>query len=101
MIPTWSLVDRLRKSREAAGLTQQQLAKALGVSRRTLVTYERNDQLKRRVLMAWALATGVPLAWLEQGTEPENGPDGGPDQGLGVSPCNHRIATLLSFPTAA
>lgn len=72
----WSLTDRLRKAREHAGLKQQELADRIGVSRGAVGNYEQGiTEPKRPVLLSWALATRVPLKWLQTG---QRGPDGGP-----------------------
>lgn len=63
-IPVWTQPDRLRKAREHAGLSQDQLADRVGISRRSVSTYEANGTSKRPVLLAWALVCGVPLSWL-------------------------------------
>ena len=64
--PEWTLTDRLRKAREHSGLEQTEIAEVMGVSVRSIRNYEagRNTP-KRPQLIAWAFATGVPLAWLE------------------------------------
>lgn len=62
-------------------MTQTELAELLGIGRRTVIRYEATatvGETKRPVLIAWALATGVPLAWLETGQAPHLG---GPDNG--------------------
>lgn len=78
-IPRWSLGDYLRKAREHAGLEQAQLAVDLGISRNTVINYERGKVSPRRaVIMAWAMRTGVPVEWLEGSESPRpDGPDGG------------------------
>jgi len=64
--PDWPLTDRLRRAREFAGLDQAKLAVDLGVSKNTISNYERGFTRPRRSqLLAWAMATGVALAWLE------------------------------------
>lgn len=79
-VPGWTLNDRLRKSREAAGLEQVQLASRLGVSRGTISNAERGAVKPRRaVVMAWAVATGVDVEWLLD-EDPRPGP------GVGVLP---------------
>lgn len=63
----WDLVDRLNKSlRVSPFRTSTDLAAALGVHRNTVSNYL-SGRIKpdRRTLMAWALACGVPFAWLE------------------------------------
>jgi transcriptional regulator with XRE-family HTH domain len=81
VVPGWTVSDRLRKAREHAGLEQAELAADLGVSRNTVVNYERGRVEPRRpVLVAWALRTGVPLVWLVTGdasSPRQDGPDGG------------------------
>jgi len=79
-VPEWTLGDRLRKARESAGMNQSTLAETTGISRRSISSYESSEAMpKRPQLIAWALATGVPLEWLETGAESPRpvGPDGG------------------------
>ena len=80
-MPQWTQADHLRKAREHAELEQADLATAIGVSRNTVINYERGKvQPRKHVVMAWALATGVPVVWLETGNAPgggQPGPDGG------------------------
>jgi DNA-binding XRE family transcriptional regulator len=64
--PTWTLADRLRKSREYAGLTQHDLAETIGVAQRSISAYEGGARVKRPVVLAWALACGVDLGWLTE-----------------------------------
>ena len=65
-VPDWPLVYRLRRAREFAGLDQEQLAGAVGLSSNTISNYERGFTRPRRPqLIAWAMATGVSLEWLE------------------------------------
>uniref|UniRef100_UPI000A0680C3 helix-turn-helix domain-containing protein n=1 Tax=Humibacter albus TaxID=427754 RepID=UPI000A0680C3 len=67
-IPEWSVADRLRKARESAGLEQVELADAAGISRGTISAAENGYRVPNRAtLQMWALATGVPLGWIEQG----------------------------------
>lgn len=72
-VPAWTLGDRLRKAREHAGLSQDDLAVAIGVSRRSVSTYESGgvEHVKRPVLFAWATLCGVDLAWLEGPEAPD------------------------------
>lgn len=41
VIPEWTLADRLRKAREMAELDQAQMADRIGVSRRSVINYEK------------------------------------------------------------
>lgn len=76
LVPAWTLGDRLRKAREAAGLSQGDLSTAIDVSRRAISNYELgNYQPKRPVILSWAMCCGVDVAWLRDGITPANSPD--------------------------
>lgn len=76
-IPTWTRADRLRKARESSGLDQTALGQRIGVSRGTISNAERGTvEPRRAVIMAWAMATGVPLSWIDTGEAPSPGGDG-------------------------
>mgnify|MGYP003388870404 CR=1 FL=1 len=65
-VPTWTLGDRLRKARESAGLKQEELAEALGLTRHPIADYENDVRApKRAIIMAVAMRCGVPVDWLE------------------------------------
>lgn len=67
-VPEFTLGDRLRRSREAVGLTQTELADMAGFSQRSVSNYEADvtvPALDR--LRAWADACQVNLAWLAYG----------------------------------
>jgi transcriptional regulator with XRE-family HTH domain len=70
-IPTWTRGDKLRKARETAGLNQQQLADAIGISRRSVSTYESAGTSNRPVLRSWAAECNVPVRWLEECCTPD------------------------------
>lgn len=81
---SWNLHDRLHKSLRVSGHTALSLATVLGLHRNTINSYlSGKTAIDRRTLIAWAFATGVPLAWLETGDGPdlttrihvETGPD--------------------------
>src|SRR4029077_20727315 len=74
-IPQWTMLDRLRKARETAGFSKEDLAAALEVSRSTVGNYE-NGKVRPQpiVVKMWAMITGVPVEWIRTGTTP---PDGG------------------------
>ena len=60
--------DRLCKARGLTGLTVAEFAHVIGVAPRTVTNAELGSHAVRRTtLMAWSMATGVPLAWLESG----------------------------------
>lgn len=84
VIPHWTQGDRLRKARSLTGLTSRQFAERLGVSLNTIVNAEGDKRKVRRItLLAWAMATGVPVEWLETGVVP---PAGGPREPDGWAP---------------
>ncbi|MGW9567156.1 helix-turn-helix domain-containing protein [Prescottella equi] len=78
-VPEFVLSDRCQKAREYAGLDQGELADRLGVARSTVARVEQGKtvRVKRPLLLAWALATGVNLQWLETGEVPSPDDDGG------------------------
>lgn len=77
IIPEWTMADRLRKAREVSDLDQTELAQRIDVSRQTISNYESGRVAPRKiVLKQWALATGVPLEWIETGHAPTGNDDG-------------------------
>jgi transcriptional regulator with XRE-family HTH domain len=75
-----TLGDRISASREAAGLSQDQVGRQLGVRARTVAEWE-NDQSEPRPNRLHLLCgvLGVPLMWLMTGKGdgvPEPGPSG-------------------------
>jgi transcriptional regulator with XRE-family HTH domain len=78
-IPVISVRHRLRIAREHAGLEQDELADRVGISRNTVGNIEKGrlkTPPRKIVVNAWALACGVPVQWILDGTLPD-GPDGG------------------------
>lgn len=75
-VPAWTLADRLRKARDHAKLSQQELAAAIGISRASVSGYEAGyREPPRPVLIVWAMVCHVDLEWL---TGPSNHPAGQP-----------------------
>lgn len=73
-IPEITLPWRLRIARAETELDQEPFAKRIGISKRSVVNYEKGHKTPNRpVLLSWALATGVPVEWLMYGTD--TGPD--------------------------
>lgn len=67
---TWSLSERLRRSRLFAGLEQEQMARALGVARNTVSNWERGrSEPPASSFVRWASLVGVPLEWLAEGVD--------------------------------
>jgi transcriptional regulator with XRE-family HTH domain len=62
---TWTLGDRLRKARRAAGLSATEMAERLMVNRNSVSNWENDHNRPRpRDLLAWADACGVDVEWL-------------------------------------
>lgn len=94
VIPEWTMGDRLRKARELTGLSQSQFAKALEISPKTVGSYETGRVAVRRIVVrAWSMRTGVPVEWLETGAAPSPGGDGAVD---GVPPKGFEPSTFRS-----
>ena len=67
-IPTFTLGDRLRKAREHAGVSVDEMAAILDVSDRTVRNYEGDKTpIKRPSVVAYAMRCNVPIDWLIAG----------------------------------
>ena len=76
-VPEFSMGDRLRKAREHTGMTTREFADHIGVSQKTINNAEADKHgVRKIVLNAWSLATGVSVEWLKDGTV-SGGPGGG------------------------
>jgi transcriptional regulator with XRE-family HTH domain len=65
---TWTLADRLKKSRQLAGLDQDEMAKRLGIARNTISSYETGkSEPSATTFVLWAGMTGATLEWLAAG----------------------------------
>lgn len=70
--------DRLRKSLQLSGISSQEMADYLEVSRNTISRWINDEREPNRTFVRlWSLRTGVPLAWIETGVVPED--NGGGD----------------------
>lgn len=77
-VPEFTLGDRLRRSREAVGLTQVELASTIGISQRSVSNYEADVTVPNLLtLRVWASATQVNLPWLAHGRPDSPPPTGG------------------------
>lgn len=66
----------IREAREERGLTQEELAKMVGINRVTLSRYETEERsIKVGVLAAIADALDVPIDYLVRGKEKEPSPE--------------------------
>ena len=97
---------RLRIAREWAHLEQAELAEKMGISRQSVSSAENGKTTPRKItLNAWALACGVPVGWLKNGSTPAgpDGPDEGgecPQQGSNLRPADYKsvVVPLWSPP---
>ena len=65
-VPEWTRGDRLRKSREFAGYSIQEMADLLGYHRNTITAYESDERpIRPGTVRAWADLCGVDLEWLD------------------------------------
>jgi transcriptional regulator with XRE-family HTH domain len=80
-VPEFDISDRLRKALRYAGVSVQEMAEELGMSRNSPGNYLNGRGVPdKRTLMVWALKTGVSYEWLATGKAQMRGPDG--DGGL-------------------
>lgn len=64
-----SIEDRIKEARKAAGLSQTELAEAVGVTRSAVAYWEAGRNIPRRdVIAKIAEVTGKSIPWLELGT---------------------------------
>lgn len=69
-IPRPNKAQRMRLAREHRGLDTKEFAYEIGVSRQSVMAYERGAQNARPVVLRmWSMATGVSFHWLETGEE--------------------------------
>ena len=89
VIPELTDARRLMLARLHADMSQSEFARVLGVTPATVQRAEAGlTRPRRTTFMAWSLATGVDLQWLETGKTPTPGDDG-PDQGVSLTGGKH------------
>lgn len=84
LVPQFDLADRMRKGLRITGLTVQEMADYLGVTRTTVSNWI-NGHIKpsTQTQRLWAMRTGVSYVWLTTGEHPHQAV---PDEGVGVLP---------------
>lgn len=96
----FGIADRLRASREDAGMDQRMFAERTGLSRATISNYERGIHKPRRPqLVVWALATGFSMHWLETGEPGPDDHDGGGVRREGIEPPTRWLGVSLGEMT--
>lgn len=99
VIPELTDNRRLMLARLHAGMSQAEFARALGVTAATVQRAEAgNTRPRRTTFMAWSLATGVDLRWLETGDETP--PEGGPEQGGSIT-CEYPVTASVTLVSVA
>lgn len=110
-VPEFDMADRLRKALRHADVGVQEIADYLGVSRNTVGAWinGRTPPTKAYVRL-WAMRTGVPFEWLQNGKSPQPvGPDGGslpvterlPHLDSNQEPAGYQVRATLNRPLAA
>lgn len=89
--------DRLDKALRVSGMSHKDMAEYLEVSRNTISNYT-NDKtpVKRHILVAWALKTGVPLEWILTGDAESRRP-GGPDGGKNIQSKDYEMGEIVDL----
>jgi transcriptional regulator with XRE-family HTH domain len=68
LVPHWTFGDRLRKAREAAGVSVEVIAERTGKSARAVRSWEADDRVPAGGELAlaeiYAELTGVPFDWI-------------------------------------
>ncbi|MBV2160223.1 LexA family transcriptional regulator [Achromobacter denitrificans] len=72
-----ALKDRLAEARTESGLSQAQLAKAVGAGQSTIASIENGRNKGSSLFLDIARTLGVNVEWLMEGTGPKRGQDGG------------------------
>ena len=102
--PTWTLAQRFRRARLLAGLEQADVARALGVSRGTISTWETGKtEPSASNFVRFAQVTGQPLEWFAEAVNDEAPAEAGAwvrHEGF-EPPTFWSVADALSLVTAA
>lgn len=72
-VGTFHRGDRLKKAREEAGISVQDMARRLDVDRHSISRYERTGAARKLVVEAYARHTGFAFEWLWTGQEVPTG----------------------------
>lgn len=84
LVPEFDLADRMRKGLRIAGMTVQEMADYLGVTRTTVSNWINGHvPPSKQTQRLWALRTGVDFDWLQTGENPHQAV---PDEGAVMLP---------------
>ncbi len=71
LIPEWTFGERLRKARDEAGLSTDDIARATGKTKRAVTSWESGERIPQfgelRLAKLYSEATGVDYEWLVTG----------------------------------
>ena len=72
LVPEFDLPDRMRKALRTSGMTVQEMADYLGVTRTTVSNWINGHvPPSKQSQRLWALRTGVSFDWLQTGENPQ------------------------------
>ena len=104
-VPVTQFGDRLRMVRRDTGMTIEDLARELGVTKAAYSQWETNRRQPRHlrsVCLSIQMLTGVDADWLQTGstqrTTPPDGPDGLPHLDSNQEPCGTRLRFRTFVP---
>lgn len=94
----FTFADRLGKALHVSGVSNQDMADALGVSRATVSNYTSGRTAPSKLqIKEWALKTGAPIEWIKTGIDPTENPHQSPDGGnvgpAGFDPTTSTVKT--------
>ncbi|MGE8449074.1 MAG: S24 family peptidase [Pseudomonadales bacterium] len=89
-----TLKDRLAEARTESGLSQAQLAKAVGAGQSTIASIENGRNKGSSLFLDLARALGVNVEWLMDGTGPKRGRDDGTPPKSAPLPENWPFASI-------
>lgn len=107
-VPEFDMADRLRKALRHADVGVQEIADYLGVSRNTVGAWINGRTPPATAFVRlWAMRTGVPFEWLQNGTSPHRGPGEGlsqtvlPRMDSNHQPAGYQVREALTATLAA
>lgn len=87
-----TIAERLKSAREAAGLSQEELAKRAGVSQGTIANVEGGVRKNPRELLAIARAASVNAEWLKSGKGQRQTDQAGQNHAVQELPADYAVS---------
>lgn len=104
----FDLADRLRRALRISNTSVQEMADELDLDRNSVSRYiNGHTRPARSALIVWAMKTGVPIEWIENGENPRRSAPGGgsffvmPEPGSVLAPPIGLEPITLRFPVVA